>query len=176
MAKKFIKRYLPDPKKIQKNKYLKIFGKLLDNPNLWHFNRSGIATGSSIGLFVTFIPFPGHMIVAALLSILLRANLPISLAMAWVVNPLTMIPIYGFAYTIGALFLGGSLQDLNFHSFSDFQVVWQPFMLGCLLCGTFLAATSNILVRLYWRYSVTKSWHRRQLKRKALKYPSQATH
>ncbi len=165
MAKHFIKRYLPDPQKIQNNKFLRIFGKLLHSPNLWHLNRQSVATAFSIGLFITFIPFPGHMPMAALMAILFRANLPISVALVWVVNPLTIIPMFGFAYTLGAFLLGIALQDLDFKSLTVFLEIWQPMLLGCLLCGTFLATASNVLVRLLWRYSVVKNWRKRQLRR-----------
>ncbi|MBS0289449.1 MAG: DUF2062 domain-containing protein [Proteobacteria bacterium] len=166
MAKQFIKRFLPDPQIIQQSKYLRIFGKRLYNPGLWHFNRNSVATAFSIGLFITYIPFPGHMILAALIAILFRANLPLSIALVWVVNPLTMIPMFAFAYGIGALLMGLPLQDLNFESWKTLlEGSWQPFLLGCLLCGAFLATTSNIFVRLFWRYSVAKNWRKRQLRR-----------
>ncbi len=166
MAKNLIKKYIPSPDKIQANKYLRIFGKLLHNPNLWHLNRNSVAKAASIGLFITYIPFPGHMILASFMAILLRANLPISVALVWVINPLTIIPMFGFAYTLGALMLGVTLQDLNFASITVLQDVWQPFLLGCFLCGTFLAAAGNLLVRVLWRYSVAKNWRRRQESRK----------
>ncbi|MEC8208404.1 MAG: DUF2062 domain-containing protein, partial [Pseudomonadota bacterium] len=39
MPKKFIRRFLPDHQSIKQNKALKIFGKVLHEPNLWHLNR-----------------------------------------------------------------------------------------------------------------------------------------
>ncbi|MBI2790480.1 MAG: DUF2062 domain-containing protein [Gammaproteobacteria bacterium] len=165
MAKQVIKRFLPDPKKIQNNKFLKIFGKLLYSPNLWHLNRQSVATAFSIGLFITYIPFPGHMLLAALMSIIFRANLPISVALVWVVNPFTIIPMFGFATTLGAFLLGIALQDLSFNSFAVFQEVWQPFLLGCFICGSLLALAGNVCVRMFWRYTVAKNWRARQLRR-----------
>ncbi|MGD9591168.1 MAG: DUF2062 domain-containing protein [Candidatus Berkiella sp.] len=165
MAKNLIKRYMPSPEKIHANKFLRIFGKLLHNSNLWHLNRNSVATAVSIGLFITYIPFPGHMPLAALAAILLRANLPISVALVWVVNPLTMIPMFGFAYGVGAALLGVTLQDLNFSTFAVLQEVWQPFLLGCLLCGGFLSVAGNVIVRLFWRYSVIRNWRARQTRR-----------
>ncbi|MBS0287865.1 MAG: DUF2062 domain-containing protein [Proteobacteria bacterium] len=169
MAKDFIKRYLPTPEKVQANKYLRVFGKLIHNPNLWHLNRNSVAKAVSIGLFITYIPFPGHMILAAFMAILLRANLPISMALVWVVNPLTMIPMFGFAYTVGALLLGIGIEDLNFDSVAVIQDIWQPFLLGCLLCGAFLSIAGNALVRLLWRYSVIKNWRQRQARRRLVR-------
>ncbi|MFI4938554.1 MAG: DUF2062 domain-containing protein [Candidatus Berkiellales bacterium] len=165
MAKKLIKRFLPDPKTIQNNKYLNIFGSLLNNPNLWLINRYSFAKACSIGLFVTYFPLPGHMIFAAFLAILFRANLPISVALVWVINPLTMIPMYAFAFSIGAMLLDISIQDLDFYSLAVFKDMWQPFVLGCLICGTFLSIAGNLGARLLWRYYVGRSWLQRRRKR-----------
>lgn len=165
MAKKLIKRFLPAPHTLQNNRYLKILGKWATDPNLWFLNRHSVASAVSIGLFVGYIPLPGHMIVAAIIAILLRANMAVAIAMCWVVNPLTMIPMFGFAYAIGASLLGYSFQDLDFHSWQVILDVWQPLTLGCFLCGTVLAVTGNLLVRFYWRYAVAKSWEERQARR-----------
>ncbi len=166
MAKNLFKRYMPTPEKILANKYLRIFGKLLHNPNLWHFNRHSVATAVSIGLFIAYIPFPGHMLLAAFVAILLRANLAVSVALVWVVNPITMFPMFGFAYSIGAFMLGVTLQELSFSTFAVLQEIWQPLILGCFLCGAFLSAAGNVLVRLFWRYIVVKNWRKRQLGRR----------
>lgn len=165
MAKKLIKRFLPAPHTLQNNRYLKILGKWASDPNLWFLNRHSVASAVSIGLFVGYIPLPGHMILAAIVAILLRANIAVAIAMCWVVNPLTMIPMFGFAYAIGAGFLGYSFQELDFHSWHVILDVWQPLSLGCFICGTVLAVAGNLLVRLYWRYAVIKSWEERQARR-----------
>lgn len=169
MAKKLFKRWLPDPKKIQNQKYLKVFGKFLySHPNLWVLNRYSVATAFSLGLFITYLPFPGHMLLAAFLAIVLRANLPISLAMVWVVNPLTMIPLFGFAFAVGAYLLGIPLDSLDLHSLAVWKSMWQPLTVGCVVCGAFLAVAGNLFVRLLWRYSVAKSWQARQQRRYAV--------
>ncbi len=50
MPKKLLKRFMPDPRAIREHKYLRIFGPLVHDPNLFHLNRrsaSGISTSLS---------------------------------------------------------------------------------------------------------------------------------
>ncbi len=65
MAKKTIQRFLPDPNKIRHHKSLKIFGKLLQDANLWHLNRRSARGAFAVGLFFAFIPVPFQMVLAA---------------------------------------------------------------------------------------------------------------
>ena len=94
MAKKTIQRFLPDPNKIRHHKSLKIFGRLLQDANLWHLNRRSARGAFAVGLFFAFIPVPFQMVLAAAGAILFRVNLPISVALVWLTNPLTMPPIF----------------------------------------------------------------------------------
>jgi len=159
---------LPDPSKLHRSVLSKIFGNLLVEPRLWHFNRSSVATAVSIGLFVAYIPCIGHMLMAGILAIWFRANLPLSVALVWLVNPLTAIPLLGFGYLVGAKILCLSTHHLNFHSVSVLCDVWQPLLLGCTLCGTILAILGNFMVRIYWRIHLGKKWRLRSKKPRSL--------
>ena len=105
MLKKLIQRYTPKPDTLKNHKHLKIFGDLLHDANLWHLNRRSAAGAFAVGLFMCWIPLPSQMIMAAGLAVLFRVNLPISVALVWVSNPVTMPPMFYFAYLIGAFCL-----------------------------------------------------------------------
>lgn len=162
--------------KVRDHKHLKIFGKLLHNPNLWQLNRYSISTAFSVGLFVAFVPIPFQMVLSAAIAIIVRANLPISVVLVWLTNPLTMPPIFYSAFKVGAFILGIPPRGFNFElSFewltSGMSAIWQPFLLGCFVCGTFFAITGNVIVRLMWRYNVNKDWAARKLRIKNRKKP-----
>ena len=159
------RRFIPSPEQIKTNKVLKLLGPVMDNPNLWHLNRRSVSKAFTIGLFITYIPFLGHMFLAALCAVIFRANLPISVALVWVVNPLTMIPMFGLAYIVGAMLLGQSWDGLDFSSLAVLQEMWQPFVLGCFVCGAFLAVLGNIAVRVFWRMRVVKKWQAKNKRR-----------
>ncbi len=156
---------MPHPSDLKKSKFLNIFGSWLGEPRLWHFNRSSVATAVSIGLFVAYIPCVGHMMIAGLLAIWFRANLPLSVTLVWLVNPLTMIPLLGFGYFIGAKLLCLSVCHLDFHSFGVLRDIWQPLLLGCTICGTLLAILGNLSVRMCWRMHIGKKWKLRRSRR-----------
>ena len=173
MPKKFIKRYMPDHEKIRKNKQLnKVFGTLLHAPNLLHLNRRSVSMAFFVGLFTAFVPLPSQMILAAAAAIIIRCNLPISVGLVWVSNPITMPPIFYFAYKVGTLIL-----DSPEHEFSielswkwlgtELSVIWEPFLLGCAICGIIFGALGYILIRLLWRLHILH--HIRERKKKRIK-------
>lgn len=94
MPRRLFKRYMPTPDSIKGNKSLRFLGKLIHDPNLWHLNRHSVARAMAIGLFWAMIPMPMQMLAAAAVAIPLRANLPISIGLVWLTNPITMPPIF----------------------------------------------------------------------------------
>ncbi len=116
MAKKTIQRFLPDPNKIRHHKSLKIFGRLLQDANLWHLNRRSARGAFAVGLFFAFIPVPFQMVLAAATAIVFRVNLPISVALVWITNPVTMPPIFYCSYLIGTLVLNQPEQHFSFEA------------------------------------------------------------
>lgn len=167
MPRRLIKKYFPDSKTIKEHKHLKVFGTLLHNPSLWHLNRRSFAGAIAVGLFIAFIPLPTQMIIAAAAAIVLHVNLPVSVAMVWITNPLTMPPMFYAAYWVGALILGipESAQDFEFTVdalMSSLGASWQPFLLGCFVLACSSAAAGYALARYVWRRMVVKRWLARQ--------------
>jgi uncharacterized protein (DUF2062 family) len=100
--KSILKKYSPKREDIN----LGWLNKHLTDPELWKWNKKTIAKAFAIGLFCTFLPIPGHTILVAILSIMLSANILLSILVVWVNNPITMLPIYYFTYKIGASIIG----------------------------------------------------------------------
>lgn len=167
MAKKLIKRFMPDAHKVRNHKHLRFFGKLLHDPNLWHLNRHSTSGAAAIGLFAAFIPLPLQFAAAAALAILLRVNLPIAVTMTWISNPFTVAPIFYFAYKLGALLLGIEPGAMTFAPTWDWFTtqlggVWQPLVLGSLLLSAGSAAVGYYAVLGLWRLSVVRQWEQRK--------------
>ncbi len=167
MPRRLLKQHLPDPKVICDHKHLQIFGNCLKDPNLWHLNRRSVSGAFAAGLFWAMIPIPFQMIAAAATAILARVNLPISVVLVWLTNPLTMPPIFYCNYVVGTWLLPRHepIRDMELtlewfaHSMGE---IWQPLYLGSVVVGLVLAAIGYGIMRLYWRWHVVRQYRRRQ--------------
>lgn len=161
---------MPDHEKIRNNKQLnKLFGTLLHDPNLLHLNRRSVSMAFFVGLFMAFVPLPSQMIMAAAVAIVLRCNLPISVGLVWVSNPVTMPPLFYFAYKVGAVILNTPERNFNFELSwewlgSGLAAIWEPFLLGCAICGIVFGALGFILVRVLWRLHIISAIKERKMK------------
>ncbi len=167
---KLIQRFIPDIGVIKNHKSLQFLGDKLHEPNLWRINRRAIVKAFAIGLFFAWIPSPTQMAFAAIAAIYFRANILISVALVWITNPITMPPLFYFAYRVGLRFshLPSPADNFVFSleglwaSFGD--VIW-PFLLGCLILGLISSLVAYIGMDSYWRYQVSKKWADRKQKR-----------
>ncbi|WP_196138159.1 DUF2062 domain-containing protein [Aliikangiella sp. G2MR2-5] len=172
MPRKLIKRYLPDPDAIKENRFLRVFGKVIHDPQLWHLTRYSVGHAFLVGLFCAFIPVPFQMVLAAGGAIVFRANIAISIALVWVTNPLTMPVIFGFAYLVGLWTLGQDTSNAEFELSWDWLAAndfWAPFLWGCFLCGTICAILGYLGIRLFWRLHILSAWQERVKKREKAK-------
>jgi uncharacterized protein len=170
MPKKTIERFLPDPRKIADSKAVRIFGSFAQRANLWHLNRRSASRAFAIGLFMAFMPVPFQMVLAAAAAILLRANLPLSVALVWISNPITMPPLFYASYQVGAFIMGRSSEPFLFElSWGWFAAslgsVVPPFLLGCFILGATASLTAFITIRVLWRQAAIKAWRQRQRER-----------
>jgi len=171
MPKNFIKKYLPDPESIRQNKALGFLGEVIHEPNLWHLNRHSVTKAFAIGLFWGCIPMPMQMVAAALVAIRFNANLPLSLALVWFSNPLTMPAIFYFEYLVGTWLLDmpplAFEYELSFEWFKEkLYEIGLPLFLGSFVCGVVLATTGFFSINALWKQNVIKRWRMRQQDRR----------
>lgn len=177
MPKKLIKRLMPDHTTIREHKHLRFLGTLLHDPNLWYFNRRSASGAFAVGLFMAWVPVPFQMLLGALGAILFRVNLPLSVALVWVTNPLTMPPMFYFAYLVGGWLLGdagnGNVAfELSYEWLAnELVVIWQPFLLGCLIMGVVSSAAGYLTIRGLWRLHLVRHYRERKARRLARKGP-----
>jgi uncharacterized protein len=174
MPKDLIKKYLPDPDAIRQNKSLKFLGPLVHEPNLWHLNRHSVTKAFAIGLFWACIPMPFQMVAAALCALRFNANLPLSLALVWISNPLTMPPMFYAEYLLGSWLL-----DMPASSFEyELSISWLkeklyevgiPMYFGSVVAGTALSIFGYFTIGTIWKRATIKKWRHRVAARKGRK-------
>lgn len=170
MPRRIIKRFLPDHNTLFKHKHLRILGPLIENPYLLHLNRRSVSGAFAVGLFLAWVPVPFQMALSAITAVLVRVNLPISVALVWVSNPITMPPLFYFAYKLGAWALGTKPNQFDFElSFTwlanSLSAIWEPFLLGCFIMGCLSALLGSLAIRGLWRFKVVQRWNERKSQR-----------
>lgn len=173
MPKKWLRKHLPDYHSFGKTGPLKPVGKYLREPELWHLHRRSVSGAAFIGLFCAFLPIPFQSVIAALLAIVTRCNLPLSAALVWITNPITIPPMFYFAYRLGAWLLGIDVEvaaiNLSWEWISSqFSIIARPLLVGSLVCGWVAGITAYVAVRVLWRLHVLQRWQERRDRRRGV--------
>ena len=143
------------------------FRLLLDHPVYWALNRRNVTRAFALGLFLSFVPLPVHLLLATTLALALRLNIPAAVMGTLFANPFTMVPMYVFAYWVGCQILSVSGRPLNFDLSWDWLTtqllpIWKPFLLGCLVMGLVTAVLGYIALGGIWHLSLVLQYHKRK--------------
>jgi len=89
----------------------------------------------------------------------------------WANNPLTFGAIYYFSYKLGTILLGVPPHPFPNHMslswlISEFNHIWAPLWLGCILMGLTLALIGYIGLKMTWYVSIRSRWLKRQRERR----------
>ncbi len=147
-----------------------------------------IARGGAIGLFIALTPTVGvQSLLVTAVAVPMRANLPVSLVMCWITNPVTLIPFYFSYYWVGSLLLGlppaGYAQIgqriseqfamLNEASFLESmrplgrEILW-PMCLGSMVLATLTAVpTYCVLVSIFRKRELLRAATKQAVAREA---------
>jgi uncharacterized protein len=145
---------------------------------LWSFRYREVAPALFLGTILSFLPIIGQIPIAVALAFFLRANLPIFVALQFITNWLTVVPLYYICYEIGRWSLkvfdihvdALSLAELklfmdnltNCHWAENGRFLWHVFLvtsLGSLIIGSFVGTVFDMVYRfLSWRTKII--WER----------------
>lgn len=158
MAKFFFKRILPSHDLIKRQRMLRPLTRYFKHAAIWQVNRQSIARGMAIGVFCGALPLPIQTLLAAIIAILSRVNLPAAMFSTLWSNPLTMAPAFYVQYRLGCWLLGvpplsindemlhiGSLSRLGGH-------ILLPLFSGSLIVGVVLGAITYGTIIGWWRW------------------------
>ena len=166
MPRRLLKKFLPAPQALRERWAVRLFGDRIADPQLWTLHRRGVTYAFGMGLAISFIPLPVHMLLACTLAVLFRLNIPVACAATFIVNPFSIVPLYYCAYRVGALLLQQPRHHFHFvpslhwlrHGLTP---VWQPFLLGCLVCGILAGVLGWLVLECVWRWQVRSRYRAR---------------
>ena len=141
-----------------------------------------MAGGVAVGMFCGLIPGPLQMIGAAIMSVLLRVNLPVAMFTTLYTNPFTIVPLYMLAYELGAFVTGQhnglptahfALPEMSWNNWHTVLLGWvislgKPFVVGLPLLAISLAIAGYFVVRVLWYAMVVWEWRRRAARREKI--------
>ena len=171
MPSPFLHRYLPTRESMRNHAILRFLGHRLLKTELWNLHYRSVGGAFFIGLSCAFLPIPTQMLVAASMAIIGRCNIPLSVGVTWVTNPLTMGPMFFFAYKLGAWLLDTQVTitavELSWSWLSS-QIgqIWRPLLVGCLICGWVSRLSGMLVSRIIWRLHVVRRWQQRAGRRR----------
>ena len=148
------------------------FSAWLENPAYWSLNRRNVTRAFSLGLFLAFVPLPIHAILATVLALALRLNIPAAVVATLIANPFTVVPMFMFAYWIGCRLLLLQPSPIQFEMtwewfHTGLVPIWKPFLLGCFMTGFGTALLGYILLGGLWHLSLVLKYHKRKPEKEA---------
>lgn len=171
MPRHVFKKFAFKRHEVSKQWFMTPFRHLLHDPRLWGVRRRWVVPAFAIGLFVSFMPFPGHTLMGALAALAMRVNIPIAAVSTWVSNPATMFIMYPAAYQVGRAVLGAPPREVSFNVSWDWVGstlvnIWQPMLLGSVLLGAMAAIVGYVTLDIVWRLSIANYKKRKRRGRK----------
>ena len=123
-------------------------------------NRKSISRGVSIGILIGFIPMPMQMLAVLAFIPFFKFNVPISISMVWLSNPLTMPFMYYMEYQTGNFLLGNEGLDNIELTLDWFSCNWDsivlPLYVGTIPYSLFFSFTIYYIINILWIKSVRK--------------------
>ena len=164
---------MPTRESMEANRYLRPVAHRVLAPELWRFTRRSVPRGVALGM-VTGIMVPvGQIVLAAVLALPFRANVPTAALTTFITNPFTTPFIWGAAYYIGKWALrldqvmpGQPVRDAA----SSGWMQWllsdaAPAIAAGLAIITLAAAVGGYFLAKYgWQWWIVHKWRRRHVK------------
>lgn len=167
MPRRVFKKFAFKRKHMAEHWFLSPFRHMLHDNRLWGIRRRWVVPAFGLGLFIAFMPLPGHMFVAMLAALALRVNIPVAAVTTWVNNPATMFVIFPGAYQLGRTILGSPPKDVAFDltwewMTNTFVSIWQPMLLGSVLLGATAGIIGYVTLDIFWRLSLADYKNRKR--------------
>lgn len=134
-------------------------------PWLWSFKHAQVMPALYIGSVISLLPLYGIQIALAFAAALaFRANLTVFVALQFITNPLTVVPVYAFTGWVGVVLMRAIGLDESVP-----QAIWyaQALFVGGTVVGLAVAVVGDLCWRLL-------AWEATAFRRRLLRLHAQA--
>jgi uncharacterized protein len=179
------KRNMPTREQMARNRFIRPFADRVLRSELWRFTRRSVPRGVALGLLVGIIVPFAQILFAALLSVTVRANVPLAALTTFVTNPFTTPLIWVGAYWVGGWLLrvdaatvvapvNTAIQETDLQRFLEWLTgATMVTAFGLIVIAVIAAAISYLLSGVAWRVFIGRKWHRRRARRRDVPLPAE---
>jgi uncharacterized protein (DUF2062 family) len=170
-------RNMPTREQMARNRFIRPFAHRVLRSELWRFTRRSVPRGVALGLLVGIIVPFAQILFAALLSVSVRANVPLAALATFITNPLTTPLIWVVAYWVGSWLLrvdaatvvapvNTAIEQTDLQHFLEWLTgATMVTAFGLVVIAVIAAAFSYLLSGVIWRMVVGRKWRRRARRR-----------
>ena len=163
-------RRMPTHAQLEGNRYIP---KSALRSELWRFTRRSVPRGVALGIVVGIIVPFAQTIFAAILSMPVRANVPLAAVMTFLTNPFTTPLLWAFAYKLGKVMLQAdpAMQMGPIDSLMSVHDVWQflhwvtdegrYLVFGLFVVAAITGALGYLLAGFIWKTTILRRRKRR---------------
>jgi len=94
-------RTMPTRDQMERSRFIRPFAHRVLASELWRFTRRSVPRGVALGMVVGILLPIAQIVIAALLSLTVRANVPVAALTTFVTNPFTTPLIWALSYKVG---------------------------------------------------------------------------
>ena len=77
MPRALLKKIVPAPHTLSARWPVRLCGERITDPQLWTLNRRAVTAAFGAGCAISFVPLPIHLLLAVIVALLWRINLPV---------------------------------------------------------------------------------------------------
>lgn len=172
-ASAWISRNLPTREQMEGSRWTRPFANRILRSELWRFTRRSVPRGVALGMLVGIIMPFAQILIAALLCLSVRANVPVAALTTFVTNPVTTPLVWVLSYNVGswllrvdAMTVVSPVNRAIEHSQFDDMLQWLTgatlvTAFGIVVVAIVAASVSYVLTSLGWRLIVARKRARR---------------
>ena len=166
-------RNMPTRETFERIRWLRPVAHRVLLPQLWRFHRRSVPRGVALGILVGVLIPVAQTIVAALLALPARANVPVAALTTFITNPFTTPPIWIGAYWLGSwmLRLDALTQtrplEAQLQSEAGGWLLWltstaaPALAVGLLAIAVVAAGVGYLAASFGWRWWTARKWRTR---------------